>query len=64
MATVGLMAYSAILVHFFDDLVEMHFHIFVMVVVVSLYQSPATSCWSKSPDVCRPPSAATTQSRG
>lgn len=39
MATVGLMVSSAVLVHFFDGLVEMHFHFFVMVVVVSLYQS-------------------------
>ena len=39
MATVGLMAAAAILVHFFDGLIEMHFLFFVLVVVISLYQS-------------------------
>jgi diguanylate cyclase (GGDEF)-like protein/PAS domain S-box-containing protein len=39
LATVGLVMSSAVLVHFFNGLVEMHFHFFVMVVVVSLYQS-------------------------
>jgi diguanylate cyclase (GGDEF)-like protein/PAS domain S-box-containing protein len=39
MATVGLVMTSAVLVHFFDGLIEMHFHFFVMVVIVSLYQS-------------------------
>jgi diguanylate cyclase (GGDEF)-like protein/PAS domain S-box-containing protein len=39
MATLGLMSSSAILVHFSHGVIEMHFHFFVMVVVVSLYQS-------------------------
>lgn len=38
-ATLGLVMSSAILVHLFDGLIEMHFHFFVMVVVISLYQS-------------------------
>lgn len=37
-ATLGLVVSSAILVHFSDGLIEMHFHFFVMVVVVALYQ--------------------------
>lgn len=37
-ATLGLVISSAILVHFSDGLIEMHFHFFVMVVVVALYQ--------------------------
>jgi diguanylate cyclase (GGDEF)-like protein/PAS domain S-box-containing protein len=39
MATLGLMSCSAILTHFSHGSIEMHFHFFVMVVVVSLYQS-------------------------
>jgi len=39
MATLGLMSCSAILTHMSGGLIEMHFHFFVMVVVVSLYQS-------------------------
>ncbi len=39
MATLGLLSSSAILIHFTHGLIEMHFHFFVMVVVVSLYQS-------------------------
>jgi diguanylate cyclase (GGDEF)-like protein len=38
-ATLGLLSSSAILVHFFDGLIEMHFHFFVMVAVVAVYQS-------------------------
>jgi diguanylate cyclase (GGDEF)-like protein/PAS domain S-box-containing protein len=38
-ATVGLVTSSAILTHFFGGLIEMHFHFFVMVAVVTLYQS-------------------------
>lgn len=39
MATLGLTSASAILTHFSGGLIEMHFHFFVMVVVISLYQS-------------------------
>jgi hypothetical protein len=39
MATLGLLSSSAILIHFSHGLIEMHFHFFVMVAVVSLYQS-------------------------
>jgi diguanylate cyclase (GGDEF)-like protein/PAS domain S-box-containing protein len=39
LATLGLIASSAILVHFSGGLIEMHFHFFVMVAVVTLYQS-------------------------
>lgn len=39
LATAGLVASSAALVHFFDGLIEMHFHFFVMIAVVSLYQA-------------------------
>ena len=38
MASVGLMTCSAELVHLTDGLIEMHFHYFVMVGVVTLYQ--------------------------
>ena len=38
-ATLGLVISSAILVHFSEGLIEMHFHFFVMVAVVTLYQS-------------------------
>ena len=38
-ATAGLVAASAILTHFFDGMIEMHFHFFVVVAVVTLYQS-------------------------
>lgn len=38
-ATIGLLASSAILVHFFDGLIELHFHFFVTVAVVALYQA-------------------------
>ena len=37
-ASVGLLSSSAVLVHLSGGLIEMHFHFFVMVVVVSLYQ--------------------------
>ena len=39
MATLGLVSASAILTHFSGGLIEMHFHFFVVVAVVSLYQS-------------------------
>ena len=39
LATAGLLTSSAALVHFFDGLIEMHFHFFVMIAVVSLYQA-------------------------
>jgi len=39
MATLGLVTSSAILVQFFNGLIEMHFHFFVMVAVVALYQT-------------------------
>ena len=39
LSTFGLVASSAILVHFSGGLIEMHFHFFVMVAVVTLYQS-------------------------
>jgi len=39
LATAGLVTSSAALVHFFDGLIEMHFHFFVMIAVVSLYQA-------------------------
>jgi len=38
-ATFGLLSSSAILTHISGGLIEMHFHFFVMVAVVSLYQS-------------------------
>ncbi|HEX2294391.1 MAG TPA: hypothetical protein VHN37_03690 [Actinomycetota bacterium] len=37
-ATFGLFTCSALLVHFSNGVTEMHFHFFVMVVVVALYQ--------------------------
>jgi diguanylate cyclase (GGDEF)-like protein/PAS domain S-box-containing protein len=37
-ATLGLVSSSAVLVHFFDGLIEAHFHFFVVVAVVALYQ--------------------------
>jgi diguanylate cyclase (GGDEF)-like protein/PAS domain S-box-containing protein len=39
MATIGLVTCSAILVHYFAGLIEMHFHYFVIVAVVALYQA-------------------------
>jgi diguanylate cyclase (GGDEF)-like protein len=39
MATIGLVTASAILTHFSRGLIEMHFHFFVVVAVISLYQS-------------------------
>jgi hypothetical protein len=39
LTTLGLMMSSATLVHFFDGLIEAHFHFFVVIAVVSLYQS-------------------------
>jgi diguanylate cyclase (GGDEF)-like protein/PAS domain S-box-containing protein len=39
LATFGLMSASAILTHFFHGLIEMHFHFFVVVAVITLYQS-------------------------
>ena len=38
-ATIGLVSSSAILTHFFGGLIEIHFHFFVVVAVVTLYQS-------------------------
>jgi hypothetical protein len=38
LATAGLFTCSALLVHFSGGVTEMHFHFFVMVVVVTLYQ--------------------------
>ena len=38
MTTLGLVLTSAILVHLFAGLIELHFHFFVVVAVVSLYQ--------------------------
>ena len=38
LTTLGLMTSSAVLVHFFDGLIELHFHFFVMVAAISLYQ--------------------------
>ena len=38
-ATLGLVSSSAILVHFFDGLIELHFHFFVTIAVVALYQA-------------------------
>jgi diguanylate cyclase (GGDEF)-like protein/PAS domain S-box-containing protein len=38
-ATLALVAASALLVHFSGGLIEMHFHFFVVVAVISLYQS-------------------------
>lgn len=40
MATLGLLSGSAILIGFFDGLIEAHFHFFIVIAVVSLYQ-----CW-------------------
>jgi GAF domain-containing protein/anti-sigma regulatory factor (Ser/Thr protein kinase) len=37
-ASIGLLSSSAVLVHLSGGLIEMHFHFFLMVVVVSLYQ--------------------------
>lgn len=39
MTTLGLLSSSAILISYFDGLIEAHFHFFVTVAVVSLYQS-------------------------
>lgn len=38
-ATLGLMTSSAVLVHLSDGSIEAHFHFFVMVAVISLYQT-------------------------
>ena len=38
-ATIGLVSSSAILTHFSGGLIEMHFHFFVVVAIVTLYQS-------------------------
>jgi signal transduction histidine kinase len=38
-ATIGLVSCSALLVHLSDGLIEAHFHFFIMVGVVTLYQS-------------------------
>ena len=38
-ATLGLLTSSAILVHLSGGVIEMHFHFFVMVAVITLYQS-------------------------
>jgi diguanylate cyclase (GGDEF)-like protein len=37
-ATFGLVACSAVLVHFSGGLIEMHFHFFVVVAIITLYQ--------------------------
>jgi len=37
-ASLGLITASAVLVHFSGGVVEMHFHFFVMLIVISLYQ--------------------------
>ena len=39
MATLGLLSGSATLISFFDGLIEAHFHFFIVIAVVSLYQS-------------------------
>jgi signal transduction histidine kinase len=39
LATLGLLASSALLVHFYNGLIELHFHFFVIIAVVSLYQA-------------------------
>ena len=39
LTTLGLVGSSGILVHFSEGLIEMHFHFFVMVAVVTLYQA-------------------------
>ena len=39
LATLGLMTSSAVLVHLFEGVIEVHFHFFVMVAVVALYQT-------------------------
>jgi hypothetical protein len=39
LATLGLLTSSAVIVHFYEGLIEMHFHFFVMVAVVALYQA-------------------------
>jgi PAS domain-containing protein len=39
LVTLGLFTSSAFLVHFFDGMIEMHFHFFVAIAVVALYQS-------------------------
>jgi len=39
MATLGLLASSAILIDYFNGLIEAHFHFFVTIAVVSLYQA-------------------------
>lgn len=39
MATLGMLSSSAVLINFFDGLIEAHFHFFVTVAVISLYQS-------------------------
>ncbi|MPZ69412.1 MAG: EAL domain-containing protein [Actinobacteria bacterium] len=39
LATLGLTTSSALLTHFSGGLIEMHFHFFVMVAIVTLYQS-------------------------
>jgi len=39
MATLGLLCCSAILIQFFNGLIEAHFHFFVIIAVVSLYQA-------------------------
>ena len=38
-ATLGLLLSSAVVVHHFDGVIEAHFHFFVMVAVVALYQA-------------------------
>ena len=38
-STLGLMTSSAVLTHFSGGLIEMHFHFFIMVAVITLYQS-------------------------
>ena len=39
LATLGLLSSSAVLVHLYEGMIEMHFHFFVTIAVVSLYQA-------------------------
>jgi len=38
-ATLGLLSCSAILIHLYDGMIELHFHFFVTIAVVALYQA-------------------------
>ena len=39
LATLGLLSSSAVLVHLYEGLIEMHFHFFFTIAVISLYQA-------------------------